>query len=988
MRFKRLAAEFLVIAVALLATTTEALAGSPEPTQVEPRMTGALWEDDNVLATEEEILNSPRKYLGDVITEDRVVFVDGVARGLDLTSLDPGEAAALIARWKPASSSLQVAVDVLCSPDVISALASAGHDALSLSFVGAKDTAMLTCGEQLTARKLYIKRSDATTRELAAIMALGPRVRGLNLQGEVLSEADLQKLAILTELESLSLWFDKIGDLSALQTLPKLWNLAVITFSSLDRADLAAIASNKSLTRLELWIAISSGTNLDDLAQLRELRDFSLYLRANIILIQEISGDDLRHLPLSAKHLGFLAALPRLTSLGLDSGLVEVDDDTLKTVGTIRGLRRLRLYSDAMTDRGLKSLSALEGLENLTLNSEQFTDRGLAMLMRLPNLLSLDLSYSKAGTRTLRAIAAGAPKLRYLKLNSTRVTNSDLRALSGLSSLRELNIYGTKITDAGFVHLAKLRGLRRLEAGKFLIEGNGLAHLRRLKNLEELTLYSVDFPERWLEPISHLRRLRVLGLNHTFTKESLRYLAPLTKLRKLALNDKKLTDRDLAALASHTHLVELSLLNSQITSEGIKHLSRMTRLQKLELYGSRFGYREAQAIGRLRTLEDLSVEDPSLGDEFLAALPTLPRLRELTMHKCDVSDAGISHLLKHPRLASINLHSPRTTSAALPILTRLPHLETLAISTTPPITLFALRNFARSHPAILLRLIPYLDEWIFETSALPSDGSKEMLAIIQQGRASNHGVDEPEDRIARVLAPGFPKEAPAHMLGAGSGHEHHELLGYCSSPEHIELIKEIAETRGEAPIRSVAVPNDEAHEDRCPAVRLVSSKSFSTEFEPETASIPVGEGFRHLHWAVPIPNEQLDDDDEDEDEDREGGLWLEIRAGAKTLARKELESENHWGFDGTEPSSTTYAFLQFVPSGGHNLVLVRETTWLADTRFTRYLLYGLCADGMRAYAFGGGNAPPEAQLADLQSKLSKVSIKQLCAAHDDLPETQ
>ena len=125
----------------------------------------------------------------------------------------------------------------------------------------------------------------------------------------------------------------------------------------------------------------------------------------------------------------------------------------------------------------------------------------------------------------VRRLLRQAPRLDYLNLAFTDVSDDALCDLSGTPGLRTVCVSGTRVGDLG------------------------LRHLTKLKNLEVLYLGGTKV-----------------------TDDGLRCLADVRSLRKLSLRNTAVTDAGLEWLGSLDRLEELLLANPGVTNEGVSRL--------------------------------------------------------------------------------------------------------------------------------------------------------------------------------------------------------------------------------------------------------------------------------------------------------------------------------------------------------------------------------------------------------------------------------
>ena len=83
---------------------------------------------------------------------------------------------------------------------------------------------------------------------------------------------------------------------------------------------------------------------------------------------------------------------------------------------------------------------------------------------------------------------ARLPKLRFVKLQGSRVTSAGLAQLAKLQMLEALDCCGTDVSDDGLEHLAKLSHLWQLMLSDTRITDRGMAHLAAAKRLRWLAI--------------------------------------------------------------------------------------------------------------------------------------------------------------------------------------------------------------------------------------------------------------------------------------------------------------------------------------------------------------------------------------------------------------------------------------------------------------------------------------------------------------------
>ncbi|HEY1191559.1 MAG TPA: hypothetical protein VGE74_28260 [Gemmata sp.] len=170
-----------------------------------------------------------------------------------------------------------------------------------------------------------------------------------------------------------------------------------------------------------------------------------------------ITGLALGGAPVTARSVRWLVELPWLESLDA----YRMTDEGLGAVSRLPALRRLRLETSDVTDRGAVKLAALAQLEELSLDHcTAVTDRGVAKIATLPKLRDLGLKYcsiSDAGVERL----ADLPALASVDLNGcAALTDRAAEVLASIPTLHTVSMVGCwRLTDRG---LGALAGMPKL----------------------------------------------------------------------------------------------------------------------------------------------------------------------------------------------------------------------------------------------------------------------------------------------------------------------------------------------------------------------------------------------------------------------------------------------------------------------------------------------------------------------------------------------
>ncbi len=187
----------------------------------------------------------------------------------------------------------------------------------------------------------------------------------------------------------------------------------------------------------------------------------------------------------------------------------------------LRGFGKLKklLPPRTLNDEGLEYISNLGKLTHLYIAGNNYTIKGLKNLSNLIKLKTLTLEWLPEGTKAIEIIAS-LPKLSFLELHTTDVTNEDMIPLKK-SNLTKLNIGGKNITGDALEHVGQIVTLENLMLGNVntqKITDDSLKYIQGLPNLKRLTLKATEVTENGLANLEPLKSLRKLQLKREMCK--------------------------------------------------------------------------------------------------------------------------------------------------------------------------------------------------------------------------------------------------------------------------------------------------------------------------------------------------------------------------------------------------------------------------------------------------------------------------------------
>lgn len=436
-----------------------------------------------------------------------------------------------------------------------------------------------------------------------------PNLQGLRFSGEAsVNDTTLRQIvAQWRGLEELYVSNASFGNgIACLAELPKLRSLTLLYYF-MRNEDFAVLASCRALEHIDCEVGdeppilLAGFTSLASLPKLRSLRlrgydelnDADLACLATCKTIEALRFDNSTQLtPAGIKHL---QSLPRLQDLNLGLTSWNNSDVYCAELKELKELRSLALeYVSSITAQGFANITSLPLLQDFAFTRVEeevhINDTWFACFRNSSQLQSLRLDHSERVTDKGFAYLAHLPELHTLKLNHCpQMTDEGMQHfLPALRGLKTLQLWDCgKITDKGLKCLKALKYLQTLDLyGRPKITGAGLAPIQTLVELRQLILRDcpkiADEALQYLVPCRELQKLNLQGCS--ITGSGLHHLKSLEKLRNLNLANNKLTFKGLIALSRLTQVTHLNLSGNTLTDDDLLLFRRSTQLQVLYLY--------------------------------------------------------------------------------------------------------------------------------------------------------------------------------------------------------------------------------------------------------------------------------------------------------------------------------------------------------------------------------------------------------------------
>jgi hypothetical protein len=210
----------------------------------------------------------------------------------------------------------------------------------------------------------------------------------------------------------------------------------------------------------------------------------------------------------------------------LDLQKLTFNDQDLKYISALSGLKRVDLDSTDTSDKSLKYLGELPQLVSLGLARTMITGATLDQLAGLKFLTRLEIGHNIINHSKMANIA-GLKHLTVLRAQSCQLIDSDLKYIAQLADLHTLVIHqNPKITDNGLKNLAPLKNLTYLDLSQTHVTVAGLKQLKHFK-LRTLRLDRNQFNEKQLAQIRGIFPTSEIKLESIIDRVDIDLFAPL-----------------------------------------------------------------------------------------------------------------------------------------------------------------------------------------------------------------------------------------------------------------------------------------------------------------------------------------------------------------------------------------------------------------------------------------------------------------------------
>jgi len=281
-----------------------------------------------------------------------------------------------------------------------------------------------------------------------------------------------------------------------------------------------------------------------------------------------------------------LAAMASWRNLENASFLGPVSDDDLANLENARGLTRISISSDQLTDAVFTHIGKLKNLNRISIGPHKKRHaplkingnglKELSDLRKLTRLALVNCPIDDVALTNLKGL-----ELKWLELRGAAITDRGIATISDVTTLKELLIVDTMITDDALSYLPKLRHLSRFTVvGGPRIKGSGLRQIMGMKELRFLCLEDCPIDDGAMRYLKGMR-LEIIELgNSRITDRGIEEIKEMTSLEMLGVEHCHISDAAMRTIKG-LRLKELDVSYTDVSDRGMDELAGMTSLQDL-----------------------------------------------------------------------------------------------------------------------------------------------------------------------------------------------------------------------------------------------------------------------------------------------------------------------------------------------------------------------------------------------------------------------
>lgn len=336
----------------------------------------------------------------------------------------------------------------------------------------------------------------------------------------------------------------------------------------------------------------------------------------------------------------------------------------------------------------------------------QLGGRDLGRLAKIASLKSLGLDHTKVSMSDLAALSA-LKNLEHLGLAGVSMNSDGIRNICDITSLKSLNLnYVGELSEEDLQLIGKLPNLRHLH-----VRGLPISQINdddwtllvrmaaRQVNNERLNNYRGGLTD---EKLAHLLTLDLHSLDLRSSWVTAKGIEQIVEsfpnLRHLNLGYVDLNDLSLEKIAELENLESLEIDFTLVTDGGTKSFEKLEKLKRLSIKGTCINDKVLETIAKLPNVESLDLTKTLIGKNSIKTLSAMPNLTELKVGKRNfllslcreltatnknfnipqlLIDAKVVTAVDGERVLDMDLRNMRLTDDDLAVLQQFPHLQYL-----------------------------------------------------------------------------------------------------------------------------------------------------------------------------------------------------------------------------------------------------------------------------------------------------------------------
>jgi hypothetical protein len=258
------------------------------------------------------------------------------------------------------------------------------------------------------------------------------------------------------------------------------------------------------------------------------------------------------------------------------------------------------------------------------------------------------------------------PRLRSFSIASNHFSCELIKDWPSLETLEEVRINSNKITDSDLAIIARMRRLKTLKLSSARVTSQGIAHLARLPKLETIGFYSLEFIDAAGKPADGFKALKHLEMESCpeIGDETIIAFGTLPRVEEVILLGTAVGDRSVLNLVRGGNVKTLILQDSQVTDDGLRLVQNCSQPFFLNVQGTAITDKGLSVLTD-KQLSGLVICRTGITDEGLSSLAQIQGLEYLSLSDTKLTGIGVRYFDRRTLLPSLQLDGTSLTSAGV-----------------------------------------------------------------------------------------------------------------------------------------------------------------------------------------------------------------------------------------------------------------------------------------------------------------------------------